>query len=220
MSVKFQRRNNRYKRPGYKACGRMVYGDARKALVIAKSVKRLINVEVKNFDTQNTLLNLTQTPVIIQLFNIPVGDTTNSRDGAQCKVIGIEFNYFLNANTTEAPTRVRIMMILDKQTNQAIYANDDVLQDVTGSDNIVSPRNLNNKHRFQVLLDRTHMLTLASSSVVVKRYIRKDILLRFDASTPSIADLTQNSISLLVMTSLSTNVPQFTHFTRLRYVDN
>ena len=71
-----------YRRPGYRACGRMVYGDAKKALVIAKGVRRLLNVEIKNFDTQFTFVTL-GAPTITQLTNIPRGDTTNERDGAQ-----------------------------------------------------------------------------------------------------------------------------------------
>ena len=46
-------------RPGYKACGRMVYSDAKKALSIARGVRRLINVEIKNFDVQQTSVALT-----------------------------------------------------------------------------------------------------------------------------------------------------------------
>lgn len=76
------KKRSSYKRPGYKSCGRMVYGDAKKALVLARGIKRLINVEVKNFDTQQNNVVITNVPVIVQLTNIPTGDTTNSRDGS------------------------------------------------------------------------------------------------------------------------------------------
>ena len=81
-----------YRRPGYGNCAKMVYGDAAKALSMVKSVKRLLNVEVKNFDTQLTGSAITDAIGITQLTNIPQGDGTNSRDGAQCKMIGIELN--------------------------------------------------------------------------------------------------------------------------------
>ena len=35
-------------------------------------------------------------PVIVQLSNIPQGDTTITRDGAQCKVLAIELSYRCN----------------------------------------------------------------------------------------------------------------------------
>ncbi len=54
----------KYSRPGYGACGKMVYGDAQKALAMAKSVKRLINVEIKNHDLQLTGTLLSDVPGI------------------------------------------------------------------------------------------------------------------------------------------------------------
>lgn len=212
--------SKKYKRPGYKACGRMVYGDAKKALIVAKGVRRLLNVEIKNHDIQQNLVSITAVPLIVQLSNIDRGDTTNTRDGAQCKMIGLDINYFLLTNATLPRTTVRIMYVLDKQTNQAIYVNTDLLEDVTIQDNIVSSRNLNNKHRFQVLYDRHHMLSLANPTVVVRKYIKKDVLLRYDNTGNGIADLTQNSISQIIMCNETANTPFITSFTRLRFVDN
>ncbi len=209
-----------YKRPGYRACYKMVRGDAGKALAMAKGIRRLLNVEIKNFDTLQTGVVITDVPIITQLTNIPIGDTTITRDGSQCKMIGIDFNYFLAVSPTTPRTIVRIMLVLDKQTNQAIYLNTDLLADVTINDNINSPRNLDNKHRFSVLYDRTHMLSLAVPTVRVHKYIKRDVLLRYDASTSAIADLTQNSLSLVQMTNENTNQPQISSFMRIRYVDN
>ncbi len=217
-------RNYRKKsyRPGYRACGSMVAGDARKALTIAKSIKRLINVEVKNFDVQLTGTAITDTPLITQLSNIPQGDGVSARDGAQCKMIGLELSFALNQSTSSAGgTQIRVMLVQDKQTNQAIYTAADLLEDVTQSDALVSPRNLDNMRRFSVLLDRTWVLNIAGvTNILYKHYFKKDVLLRFDASTPSIADLTQNSMSLLLVGNEVTNDPTITLFARLRYVDN
>ncbi len=207
-------------RPGYKACGRMVFGDAKKALAVAQGLKRLLNVEIKNHDVEQTSATITQTPVIIQLSNIPSGDTTITRDGAQCKMVGINLNYFLTVDPTLPRTVVRIMLVIDRQTNQAVYSNADLLDSTVSQLNIVSPRNLNNLHRFIVLYDKTHMLSLDTPTVTVRKYIKKDVLLRFDASTPSIADLAQNSLSLVQITNEGTNHPIITSFLRLRFVDN
>lgn len=198
----------------------MVYGDARKALAVAKGVRRLLNVEIKNFDISNTNTAMSQTPQIIQCTNIPRGDTTNQRDGAQCKMVGFDLNYTIVVSATTPRTITRVLLVLDKQTNQAIYTAADLLEDVSAGDNIISPRNLNNKHRFQVLYDRTHNLSLDSATIVVRKYIKKDVLLRYDASTSAIADLTQNSLSVMHMTNETTNVPQLTSFLRVRFIDN
>lgn len=219
MAVRFQKRR-KYTRPGYKACGRMVYSDARKALAVARGVKRLLNVEIKNHDVQQTTVSITNVPIIVQLTNIPQGDTTITRDGAQCKMIGITMNYMIIVHASGIRTSVRVMLVLDKQTNQAIYVNTDLLDDTSGTDNITSPRNLNNLHRFTVLYDRVHALSQSTRVITVRKYFKKSVLLRFDASTPSIADLTQNSLSFVQFGTEGTNEPDITSFFRIRYVDN
>ncbi len=210
----------KYVRPGYKSCGKMVYGDAKKALSIACGVKRLLNIEIKNFDVQPGTASVTDTPVIIQLSNIPQGDTTASRDGSQCKMVGIEVRYVISRNASADQSHCRVMLVVDRQTNQAIYTAADLLEDVTALDNISTPRNLDNKHRFIILYDKVHTFTSAFSAVHVVKYFKKEVLLRYDASTPSIADLTQNSLSWLQVGSEATNDPTINAFFRLRFIDN
>lgn len=210
-----------YRRPGYGNCAKMVYGDAAKALSMVKSVKRLLNVEVKNFDTQLTGSAITDAIGITQLTNIPQGDGTNSRDGAQCKMIGIELNFTIVQNVSAVTTLFRLMVVQDKQTNQAIYLAADLLDDVTPFDSIIAPRNLDNMRRFSVLYDRTFVLEAGGTSAfIVRKYIKKEMLLRFDGSTPSIADLTQNSLSILSVATETANDPALTLHARVRYVDN
>ncbi len=210
-----------YTKPKSRYGARQALGDAAKALAIARGIKKLINVEVKNFDVQQGGVSLTQTPVIVQLSNIAQGDGTNQRDGAQCKMVGIDLNFVLTQNASATQTFVRVMLILDKQTNQAIYLPADLLEDVTGGDNIVTPRNLDNLKRFTILYDRSFEFSGdGNRSAIVKKYIKKEVLLRYDGSTPSIADLTQSSISFIQMASEATNTPTITHFSRLRFIDN
>ncbi len=217
-------RNYRKKsyRPGYRSCGKMVYGDAQKALRIAQSVKALLNVEVKNFDVQLNSSVITDAIGITQLCNIPQGDTSNTRDGSQVKMIGYEFNYFIQQSSAAVNADfIRVMLVVDKQTNQAIYLAADLLDDITNLDSIVTPRNLDNMKRFTVLYDRVHILSKGGTNGAhVKKYFKKDLLIRYDASTSAIADLTSNSISLLTVASTASNDPAITFFGRLRYVDN
>ncbi len=214
----------RYKKrtgPGYKACGKMVYSDAKKALGIAKHLKRLVNVEIKNFDVQQTNTTIAGSPVIIQLSNIPQGDTTITRDGAQCKVLALELSIFLTRHSSSTNSTVRLMLVCDKQTNQAIYVNSDLLEDVTIIDGLVTRYNLDNKFRFSVIWDRLfHINEGSSSSKSFKKTFRMNKILRFDGNTPSIADLTSNSLSLVQVSNEATNTPSITMFSRLRYVDN
>ncbi len=219
----YKKKSYKYKRPGYRACGSMLYGDAKKALTIASNLKRLVNVEVKNFDVQQTNVAVAVTPVIVQLSNIPQGDTTISRDGAQCKVLSIELNIVVFRElTTSVISQMRLLLVCDKQTNQAIYVDTDLLEDVTVNDSMVSPLNLDNKFRFNILWDKTFALPEGGSNSVqvIRKIFRMNKILRFDGNTPSIADLTSNSFSLIQMSNEATNTPRITMFSRLRYVDN
>ncbi len=208
-------------RPGYVSCGKMVYSDAAKALAMAKYLKSVVNVEYKNFDTQTLASGINQTPAIVQLTNIAQGDTTITRDGASIKIVSIRFVYNITANASAPVTHIRVMVVCDKQTNQAIYTAGDLLQDATPNDALISPRNLNNSRRFNVLYDKTHVFSNSGRNGGHFEFHKKlQLKIRYDASTPSIADLTEVSLSLLLVSNQQTNFPSMDHSTRLRYVDN
>ncbi len=208
-------------RPGYVSCGKMVVSDAAKALQMAKYLKGIVNVEFKNHDVQQTAIALSNAVTITQLTNIAQGDTTVTRDGAQCKIVSIMLNYTLQINASAAGTVIRVMLVHDRQTNQAIYTSGDLIEDTTAIDSLVSPRNLDNKLRFSVLYDRVHTLSIAGNQKVNTKFYKKlNIKLRFDNAAAAITSLTQSSLSLVNWTDEATNVPSITSFVRLRFVDN
>lgn len=194
---------------------------ASKALVIATAVKKLVNVEYKFHDVQVTSTAITDTPTIIELTNIPQGDTDITRDGAQVKLVRINIKYSILINVTAASTQVRCMLVHDRQTNQAIYTATDLLADATNIDNITSMLNLDNKYRFQVLYNKVHTLSNVgrnnSYSEVSKQL---NLKIRYDGSTPDITDLTSSSLSWLVVGNQATSDPIHTFFSRVRYIDN
>ncbi len=210
------------KRPGYYRCGKMVLSDAQKALAMAKYLKTIVNVEIKHFDVQQTSAAIGTTPIITQLSNIPQGDTTITRDGNQCKVLGIDFGFVIAQHASATISTIRVMLVCDNQTNGVIYVAGDLLEDVTATDAVVSPRNLDNSRRFQVLYDRFFQFTDNGHEIQVvrPRSFKVSKMLRFDGSTPSIADLTEKSLSLFAVSSEATNTVAMTSFTRLRFVDN
>lgn len=190
------------------------------------NLKRVINVEYKFFDVTG---NGTTIPdgvgTIVQLSNIPQGDTDITRDGAQVKLMSIDFKAILTVNTSDANTGTActVALIVDKQTNGAIYATGDLLASTANVLSIVSSNNLDNKYRFKVLKRWiVKMDNLANPKVILKYHhkFHNKMKLRFESSTPSIADLNSRSLSLLFISNQATNVPQITFFNRLRYVDN
>ena len=113
------------------------------------------------------------------------------------------------------------MLILDRQTNQAIYLPDDLLLDTSVNDGIVSPRNLDNGHRFKVLYDKTHSYSKMGRNNSVHSVFKKlQLKIRFDNQAGAITSLTQNSLTLFVVSDEASNAPSITHSCRVRYVDN
>ncbi len=215
-SYQSKSRFNRY--AGYAGT---VMSTATKALILAHGIKKLMNVEFKFHDVQTTQTDITTTANIIQLTNIPQGDISESRDGAQVKVTRLQIKYQLRGHVNAVTTLVRCIVVKDSQTNQAIYAIADLLQDTTANDSIVSMLNLDNKYRFTVLYNKVHQFQNSGHNNNYTEIIKDlDLRLRFDASTPSIADLTSASLSIIFISDQASNSPLLTLFSRVRYVDN
>jgi len=219
---KTYKKRNGYKRPGYRRCGKMVIGDAQKALAMAKYLKNIVNVEFKHITNEQTALTMAITAgTIVQLTNLSQGDTTLTRDGSQIKAVSIQIDYFIKGHVDELGTAARLMLVHDKQTNQAAYASSDLLHDVTINDVVVSPRNLDNTQRFSVLYDKTHIMGNNGSNISRGSFYKPlQIKLRYDGNDGTIADLTQSSLSLFVCSSVVANPPIMTASIRIRFVDN
>ncbi len=193
---------------------------AQKALQIALQVKKLINVEYNFIDTLQTAV-IPITPALQQLTNIVQGDTNITRNGSQIKLVSIMLNYFIAQHASAVTTVVRVMLIHDRQTNEAAFLAADVLQDITAGDAINSPRELDHLRRFSVLYSRVHLLQDSGTKLVKGGFRKKlQLKLRYDANAGTISDLTQSSLALMIMSNEGTNTPTITSFVRILFVDN
>ncbi len=185
-------------------------------------IKRNLNVEKKEWNTTLTAATIVNgSGAIQQLTNIPQGDTTSSRDGSQCRVLSVQGKGIISQDPDAVQTVVRLMLVLDKQTNQAIYNTSDLLETVVNVASLIAPLNLDNKNRFIVLWDKIFSFSSNSQTVRTFKFFKKlNLLLRYDASTPSIADLTSNSLSMVRISSEASMVPQLDIITRVRFIDN
>ncbi len=199
---------------------------ANKALIVAKQVKKLVNVEYKFFDIISTGTVIPNgVGTIVQLSNIPQGDTDITRDGAQVKLTTMDFTANIIVNTSAANTGslITVMLVEDRQTNEAIYATADLLENVVDGLSPLSALNLDNKYRFKVMKRWIFQLNTASNPrKVIKCHYKfpNNMKLRFDNSTSTIADLTSRSLSLLFISNEATNEPSIVFFNRIRYIDN
>lgn len=209
----------RYKRRRFKK-KRSYLGTASKALSIALGLKKLLNVEYKQFNSQSTAAVITDVPNISELTNIPQGDTGETRDGDSIKWTRINCRYFGQFNPSATSTLVRAMLVCDHQTNQAIYTSTDLLQDATSQDNITSYLNLDNKMRFRILKDQIFQMSPSKPSFKLEWNVPLGMKCRFSGASSSINNLTTNSLSIVFISDEPTNSPTVTGMSRLRFVDN
>ncbi len=217
-----KRFKKRSSRPGYMACGKMVLSDAQKALAIARATKALLNVEYKFHSVGAQGAAITDAPSATNLVLLSQGDTANTRDGSQVKLTSYRFAYTLKIHASATNTMVRVMIVQDKQTNQAQATATQVLQDSTIIDALTSPYNVDNASRFNILYDKAHSMSSVGSTSCIHRVIHKklNLKIRYDANVGDVTDLTQDSLFLILVSDEPTNDPTISHTFRLRFLDN
>lgn len=219
--------NKKYKKKTqYYKHGMNALNMASKSLAVAYGIKRLMNVEFKFIDTTNNNMEIPNAAgIIVQLTNIIQGDTDITRDGAQIKLMSLDFKADVVVDSAGATTgdRVAIFLVEDRQTNGVVYTTADLLADATAGDSLVSHLNLDNKYRFRVLKRWNMSLNLVGRSSVSIRYHKNfgnNMKLRYSTNNGNITDLASRSLSLLFIGNAGANTPQTTFSCRIRFVDN
>lgn len=194
---------------------------ASKGLAVAYGVKRLMNVEFKFHQVEKNATAIPNTGDIVELTNIDQGDTAQTRDGAQIKCMSISCKYTITINSSAVNSFVRVILVRDIQTNQAIYSLSDLLEN-SGALAIESHLNLDNKYRFQVLANRVHKLSNTTGTDLISGHIFKRVgtKIRYDNTGNGIADLTSKSFSIVFISDEAVNTPTLKMVARIRYVDN
>ncbi len=211
----------KYTKKSYKSYAGTAYNVSKKALTIALMTKKLLNVEFKQIETPIQTQAVSTTATIIQLTNILQGNSNLTRDGDQIKLTALLFKYFYVINSSATSTALRVMIVQDKQTNNAIYTIGSLLEDSTADDAIVSPLNLNNKYRFRVLYDKVHIVNISGSQKGYRKIFKKlDLKIRYGANAGTIADVRSDSLSIVLISDEATNTIVLNGHCRLRFVDN
>ena len=210
--------SRRYKT--YSKCFTTAKSDAAKAMAMARQVKAMVNVEYKKHTVQQTTQAIPYAITPVPLSIIARGDTDETRDGGRLRIKWYTFNYLLTRHPDSFDTVVRVLLVLDRQTNQAQFVGTDLFQDASISDNLISGLNLDNAGRFRLLYDRTHVLKADHQVIVRKVYKKCNIPVQYDATTGSIADQTKNSMALCVFSNQNTHIPTISYQFRARFIDN
>lgn len=156
------------------------------------------------------------------------GCTTGSGDGARegtkiviNRIAGKGLAYVNSSVTTNSATGIRLMLVLDRQPNGAIFSIADLLDNAgNNQNNVYSLQRFNFRNRFRVLMDKTRCIKPSANTrqaVALGTYeagdwcfqfakrFKKGITVEYNTGTAgTVADIAKNSLYLLAIADNST----------------
>ncbi len=197
-------------------------GSSAGKLALRKINKIMKNTEKKFIDTDSASVSAGTTVLIEPLTLIGQGDTSSSREGNKVvfNTIQMKYSWKLSTSTTVG-NRCRVMIIMDKQTNGAVFTAGDLLQTTGVGQVILSPLNLDGAFRFRVLYNKVHTLSPNGSEVQYRSVFKKiNIPARYSGSGGSQTNILSAGIYVLYVSDTGSNSPTFSHYSRLRFIDS
>jgi len=205
-----------------------------KKRTVAKMMGPLRAVEIKYLDTSRAAAQVSGSGVVDPyLCNLTQGVGSSFRIGRLVNAVSLEIigNASIPVTTDTAQTwdAIRIMVVLDKQCNGALFGVTDLL--VAGDEK--SHTNPVNEHRFEILKEQIfsingpvalndgggagNALKLGESGQWFRYKIPLDCVLEYGANAGAVSDLRSNNIAVLAITRNGRGVIEY--IARLRYTD-
>jgi len=182
------------------------------------SIRRFINTEVHYLDNVQTAVNVSSTTTFTLLNGMQLGDSSVTRTGQSIKMDGLDIRFTLAGNITAVQTFSRILVVLDKQCNGAIFTDTLLLSTATPT----SPYVVGQQNRFVVLYDNTFALSTGGPLCSVNCIkVNANQHVEYNAGNAgTIADINSNSLYLLWLSDQAVNMPIMTAYSRLWFIDN
>lgn len=156
------------------------------------------------------------------VLNIPQGTTQSQRDGRKCVIKSLGWHFDISQDaiaagtaTPPGPTKVRVIMYLDKQCNGATATNTDLVVDGGSVNCALTFNNLSNSGRFRTLMDRTYILQptagggpsaanceWAGAGVSDSFYKKCNIPMEFSDTAGAISEIRSNNICWMLCTNM------------------
>jgi len=161
-------------------------------------------------------------PAAILLNGISAGTNFINRVGRKIVTESIQLKLSLNGFTTLSKD-IRVLVVYDKQTNQAAPALSDVMF-VTGT--VADPlihKNYDNLQRFTILMDELHSTSPnGTTNLKVERFIKCKLPTRYDGNGALITDITSGGLYLFVWDGNSggTNLSSLRYAVRVLFSDS
>lgn len=190
----------------------------RQALQDLNYLRRFINTETNYTDAVVNGVASSTTPTFTLLNGIQLGDTAATRTGQSVKCVKIDLNISVIGNQTATSILGRILVVMDKQPNAAIFA----IGDLLNATSVTSMFAIGNQMRFAVLYDESYAMNINGNFCFVERkVINCQSHTEYNTGNSGlVADINTNSIYLLHFSDQATNTPSISFYSRYWFVDN
>lgn len=201
---------------GFKRGVRTTRNVAEKALKVATTIQKLINVEEKRRDIDATIYYPTSSGHTFSLNHLAQGTTAETRNGDSVKNKSISTRWVFEKNASATTTAIRCAVVLDTSPNSTMATWSDIYKEA----NVLSQVNIDNGSRFQILRDHFVVLDANNPIHFHEYYIPVDFHTKYDGSDSTNAGIMRNQILICMISTEATNTPAWEYTTRVKFIDN
>lgn len=195
-----------------------LWGTAQKALSLARSVKKLINVEHKKFDASyNAAVSNAQVTPIAELCYIAQGDTESSRNGNSIKVEGITMkgSFKVNGSATTVGDLIRLLVIQDNQQVADTAPSYSTIFESASPDALLNSESVG---RFSILYDKKFVLSSQSPVRSFDVSLNMQHHVRYNGTAAT--DIQKGGLYVFCLSDTAANHPTINLNSRTKYIDN
>ncbi len=174
------------------------------AMRAVRRLARFVDTELNQAIFIGQGIDVQFTGSFLDLVQISQGDDDNNRHGLQVTMRSIAMRFHVAIGNQDSC--LRVILLVDKQSNGAVPTVADVLQITTGGTDVVTtPTNNDNKKRFTILSDRVRILINGHSDLLCFP-LRKKLThkIRFDGVGQAIDDVVSGAVFLLLLSDQTT----------------
>lgn len=212
QSYKYSKKRGSYRPTKKPMFGRMDYKIAR---VARNVVRAYTNAEIKELLDEETVYTQSLGGSTFSLFEPVQGLLVSNRVGNSVKLLSLGLNYTLKMHADATQTNVRVLIFLDKQSNQNKVSVAGLLQN-TSLDSFIESHI---RYRVTKLYDKMHRLSITGmQGGCWKTHRRINTVVKFDGAS-GIA--TKNALIILFIADEPTAQGPTVQFkSRMKYIDN
>lgn len=183
-----------------------------------KAIKKLINVEIKDYSLIGFTTSTNSSGQLINLSEIPQGDGAGSRDGDSVKPQYFKGNFTVyNHASANLFTQFRVIIFKHKQANGTTPAVTDILETPT----CFQLTKRTEEYRFTILYDNCFIMKppYSGSKDIVNFKVRVPMEGHIKFVTGA-TTYESGGLYMLLLADQATNTPSLYYNTRLTYTDN